>query len=69
MTSVLGKVLELFGSIKTVMMKYFDDRYVALTEDVVAPATTAVAAVGVRGEQSFQYRDFDNTKPMVFDAV
>ena len=69
--------MELFGSIKTAMIELFNDHYVALNEvvaiaatTVVVAATTAVvAAVEIRGERTFQYRYFNNTKPLEFDRV
>ena len=60
---------ELFGSIKTAMVEYFDERYAALTETAAAAATAAVAAAGGGASRGFQYRDFDNTKPPTFDGV
>ena len=62
---------EMFGSIKTVMVEYFDERYAALAETAAAAATSAVTAAGVGGGagRAFQYRDFDNTKPPTFDGT
>lgn len=60
---------KLFGSIKTAMVEYFDERYAALTETATAAATAAVAPTGEGAGQGFQYRDFDNTKPPNFDGV
>ena len=40
---------EMFGSIKTVMVEYFDERYAALAETAAAAATSAVTAEGVGG--------------------
>ena len=61
----------MFGSIKTVMVEYFDERYAALAETAAAAATSAVTAAGVGGGagRAFQYRDFDNTKPPTFDGT
>ena len=39
---VRGQIPELFGTIKSAMMEYFDDRYVALVEMVVVVAASAV---------------------------
>ena len=61
-------IIELFGSIKTTMMEFYDDRYVALSDATDITATTVVA-VGIGTGRPFQYRDFDNTKPTVFDGV
>ena len=61
-----AELSELFGSIKTAMVEYFDERYAALTE--TAAAAAVVAAWGGAG-RGFQYRDFDNTKPPTFDGV
>ena len=62
---------EMFGSIKTAMVEYFDERYAALAETAAAAATSAVTAAGVGGGagRAFQYRDFDNTKPPTFDGT
>ena len=62
---------EMFGSIKTVMVEFFDERYVALAEIAAAATTLAVttAAVGGGAGRAFQYRDFDNTKPLTFDGT
>ena len=62
---------EMFGSIKTVMVEYFDERYAALTETAAVASTSAVTAAGVGGgaDRAFQYRDFDNTKPPTFDGT
>ena len=60
---------KLFGSIKTAMVEYFDERYAALIETAAAAATAAVAAAGGGAGRGFQYRDFDNTKPPTFDGV
>ena len=59
----------MFGSINTAMVEYFDERYAALV--AAAAATSAVTVAGVRGgaDRAFQYRDFDNTKPPVFDGT
>lgn len=51
-TSVWGSILDFFGSIKTTMIELFDNHYVALSEAVVATATTTVVAVGVRRGES-----------------
>ena len=61
---------EMFGSIKTAMVEYFDERYAALAETAVAAAASAVTATGEGGAgRGFQYRDFDNTKPPTFDGT
>ena len=63
---VRGHIPELFGTINSAMMAYFDDRYVALAETATAAATATGGGGASRG---FQYRDFDNTKPSNFDGV
>ena len=68
-TIVWGSIPNLFRSINTAMIELFDDRYAALYESVVVAATMPVVANGVHGERAVQYRDFDNTKPLVFDGV
>ena len=63
---------EMFGSIKTVMVEYFEERYAALAETAAATATSAVTAAGVGGggaDRAFQYQDFDNMKPPTFDGT
>ena len=51
---VWDQIPELFPSIKTVMMEFFDDKYTSIIETVAA-ATSAVA--GVSPCLVFQYRD------------
>ena len=57
---------DMFGSINTAMVEYFDQRYTALSKDVVVAATIVVATVGISVGTTFQYRDLDNTKPPTF---
>ena len=59
----------MFGSIKTAMVEYFDEQYAALSEAATVAATAAVAAVGINVGRAFQYRDLDNTNPLIFDGV
>ena len=61
----------MFGSIKTAMVEYFDERYAALADTVAAAATSAVTATRVGGGagRAFQLLDFDNTKPPTFDGT
>ena len=59
----------MFGSIKTTMFEYFDERYAAIVETVATAASIAMAAAGGGAGQAFQYRDFNNTKPPTFDGV
>ena len=66
---IRDQVLELFGSIMTAMMDFFDDRYTAMAENVVVAASVVVVAVGVRQGLVFQYWDFNNTKPPNFIGV
>lgn len=56
----------MFGSIKTTIVEYFDERYEAFFEATVA---TAISATGVCARKVFQYRDFDNTESPTFDGV
>ena len=42
---VRGQILEMFGSIKTAMMKYFDDRYAALAEMAATAAATTITTI------------------------
>ena len=41
-----AELLELFGSIKTAMVEYFDERYVALAETAAAAAAAVGGGVG-----------------------
>ena len=43
---VWGQITEMFGSIKTTMMKYFEDIYAALTETAATTATSDVTMAG-----------------------
>lgn len=47
----------MFGSIKTVMIAYFDERYATLAETATATAIAAVTAAGGGAGRAFQYRD------------
>ena len=42
----MGQIPEMFGSIKTAMIKFFDDQYAAFSEIDVVAASAAVVAVG-----------------------
>ena len=64
-----AELAEMFGSIKTAMVEYFDEHYAALTEAAAAAATSAVTVARGGTGRGFQYRDFDNTKPPTFDGV
>ena len=64
-----AELSEMFGSIKTAMVEYFDERYIVLVETTAAAAAAAVAATCGGAGRGFQYRDFDNTKPPTFDGV
>lgn len=44
---VQGKILELFGSIKTDMMEFFDYRYAELSKTIVVVATKTVVATRI----------------------
>ena len=58
---------EMFGSIKTAMVEYFDEQYAVLAETAATAAASAVTATGGGGgaTRGFQYRDFDNTNPLI----
>nr|KAJ0203488.1 hypothetical protein LSAT_V11C500244810 [Lactuca sativa] len=60
---------EMFGSIKTAMVEYFDERYAALAETTATAATSVVSATWGGVGRGFQYRDFYNTKPLTFDGI
>lgn len=66
---VRGQIPNLFGSIKTSMMEFFDDRYNALSKADVVAATVVFAAAGIGTGRAFQYHDFDNMNHLVFDGV
>ena len=52
---VRSEILEMFGSIKTMLIETFDERYAALTEVVAAIATTVVVAARPQGGDSLLY--------------
>ena len=66
---VRRQILELFGSIKTSMMEFFDDRYATLLETATAIATIIIVVAVIGIGRAFQYQDFDNMKHLVFDGV
>ena len=57
----------MFGSINTDIVEYFHKHYAALSEAAAAATTVAVVVVGIGVGRAFQYRDFDNKKPLTFD--
>ena len=52
---VRGQIPEMFGSIKTAMMEYFDEKYAALAETAATAATTDVTVAGGGAGRAFQY--------------
>ena len=44
---VWDQIPELFGSIKTATMEFFDERYTTIAKTVAAAASAAVATIGV----------------------
>ena len=64
---VWGQILEMFRSINTVMMEFFDDHYATISKMVDITACTVVAAAGVGIGWVFQYQDFNDTKPSNFN--
>ena len=66
---VRGQIPELFGSIKTAMMEFFDDRYAAYSETTAVTATTTIVAARIGAGRAFQYQNSDNTKPSMFNGV
>ena len=50
---VRGRIPKLLGSIKTSMMKFFDEQYAAFFEVASATATTDIDVVGIGGERAF----------------
>ena len=42
-----AQLLEMFGSSRTAMVEYFDERYTVRSEAVAAAATVVVVAVGI----------------------
>ena len=67
--AVRWSIPEMFGSIKTIVIELFDDWYVVLSKASAATTTTVVAVVGIRGERSLWYLDFNYTKPSEFDEA
>lgn len=59
----------MFGSIKTISIETFDERYAAMTEVAAAATTAAIADVRLYGVDSLWYRDFNDTKPPEFDRT
>lgn len=51
------------------MIELYDGRYGTLAESATVVATVTVPAAGRKGGGSFQYWDFINTKPLMFDGV
>ena len=47
--AVQGAMSEMFGSVKTVMIKLFDERYVVVTDATIAVAAVAIATARVGG--------------------
>lgn len=58
-------ILNMFVSIKTMFTMMFDKCYGVIIEVTIAP----IAATGLPGGGSMQYREFSNMKPMEFDGV
>ena len=54
-TIVRGQISEMFGSIKTMMMEFFDDHYTAIVEMVAVATSRTVAATCARSGRAFQY--------------
>ena len=63
------KTPEMFGSIKTTLIKTFDERYTAYTEAVAAAATANVVVARPQGCDSLLYLEFNNTKTLDFDGT
>lgn len=61
--AVRKDILEVFGSIKTMIIEKFYKRYATVTEAVAVVATTNVVTTGIQRRGSFQYRDFSNINP------
>lgn len=54
---------EVSGSVKTTLIKMFDECYVFVTKAV------AVVSARLQGGGSMKYREFSNTNPPEFDGV
>ena len=67
--AIRDAIPEMFRSIKTTLIKTFDEQYAAVTEAVAAAATPVVAATRPRGGDSLLFREFSNTKPPDFDGT
>ena len=66
--AIQTEIPEMFGSIKNTLIETFDERFTAVTEDVVTVATTAVAVARPQGGDSLLFQEFNNMKPPMFDG-
>ena len=66
---IQGAIPEVFGSIKTVMIKSFDERYAFVSETATTVATATIVDTGVQGRGLIQHQDISNTKPLEFHGV
>lgn len=67
--AVRGAIPEMFGSVDTTLIELVDECYTAVMQATAVAATAVVASIGARVGESFQYRDFSNTKPTKFYRV
>ena len=68
-TSMREAILEMFGYIKTTLIKQFDECYDAITKVVVAATTITVATARPHGRDSMQYWELNSTEPLEFDGT
>lgn len=61
-----GGNFEVFGSVKTTLIKEFDMRYPAIVQAAIITTTTTVAITGLQRGGAMQYQDFSNMQPSEF---
>ena len=59
--AIRAGIPEMFGSIKTMLLETFDERYATVTKAAAAATTTAVATARPQGGDSLLFREFSNT--------
>jgi len=67
--AIRAEIPKMVGSIKTTLIDTFDERYVVVTEVVVAVATADVVVARLQGGDSLLFREFSNTNPPEFDGT
>lgn len=61
----------MFGTIKIELIALFDERCAAIASIVVVAAAAIVVVVATTspGDKEMPYREFNNSKPLLFDGV